>query len=456
MPKAKIVVSYRRSDARAMAGRIRDRLATRFGNRSVYFDIDNIPFGVDFRTHIDAALRDADVLVAIIGPKWRGDEAAGEARIFQESDPVRVEIETALAHGIAIVPVLVEGAGMPPVSALPASLRDFSFVNAAEVDEGRDFHQHMERVERAIDIVLRRRQPRFRPRLMTTSVIAATVAVALGLAGWILAPRFFDTARPHTPVATQEVKAPALDAPGKPDPATPDGLRRAALVIGNANYQHAPKLTTPVNDATAMAQAFKSAGFASVITKLDVSNLDFKRALREFTQAAETTDIAVVYFSGHGMAIGDANYLVPVDATLAYDYDAMDEAVTVDRLMASVESVKRFRLLILDASRDNPFVSTMKRSRSSPGSRGLDRTEPMSADTLVAYAAKAGAVAAETDGPNSVLVTALLQNLFIPGLDIRIAFGRVRDAVLKATNNRQEISVYGSLGGATMSLVAKN
>src|SRR5262249_36948571 len=84
---------------------------------------------------------------------------------------------------------------------------------------------------------------------------------------------------------------------------------------------------------------------------------------------------------------------------------------------------------------------------------GLSKVEPTSTDTLIAYAAKAGSTADDGDSEHSPFTTALLRDLPIPGLDVRLAFGRVRDEVLKQTNNRQEPFVYGSLGGGNVSLV---
>jgi hypothetical protein len=84
---------------------------------------------------------------------------------------------------------------------------------------------------------------------------------------------------------------------------------------------------------------------------------------------------------------------------------------------------------------------------------GLATVEPSAGNTLVAYAAKAGSVSYDGAGPNSPFTTALIKNLFEPGLDIRIALGRVRDEVMKMTANRQEPFVYGSLGGSTIALV---
>jgi hypothetical protein len=87
--------------------------------------------------------------------------------------------------------------------------------------------------------------------------------------------------------------------------------------------------------------------------------------------------------------------------------------------------------------------------------RGLAQVEVTGTDTLVAFAAKAGMTAADGDGDHSPFTTALLDNLAIPGLDLRIAFGRVRDEVMKNTDRKQEPFVYGSIGGATVALVPK-
>ena len=136
---------------------MRDRLANHFGNASVYMDIDSVPFGVDFREHIKEALLQNDVLVAVIGPNWLG-QANNNNRIFDETDPVRIEIETALQNRIPIVPVLVGGATMPRVAELPDSIKDLAFRNAATVDGGRDFHPHMERLIRSMGQLLAAKQ----------------------------------------------------------------------------------------------------------------------------------------------------------------------------------------------------------------------------------------------------------------------------------------------------------
>jgi hypothetical protein len=162
-----------------------------------------------------------------------------------------------------------------------------------------------------------------------------------------------------------------------------------------------------------------------------------------------------VYYAGHGVEIGGTNYLVPTDARLARDYDVEDEAVALDRIIWALQSVKRLRLIILDACRDNPFPARLRsvEVRAIAGG-GLSQPLDVGADTLVAYAAKAGSKSFDGDGPNSPYATALLRHLGEPGLDIRIALGRVRDDVLTMTGGRQEPFIYGSLGGATIALVA--
>ena len=125
----------------------------------MFMDIDSIPYGVDFRAQIQEELRLTDILIAIIGPRWAGASRGRRPRIQEDNDPVRVEVERALGMGIPVIPVLVDGAKMPMAADLPDSLGDLSYRNAAEVDAGRDFHQHMDRLIRSMDQILRDASP---------------------------------------------------------------------------------------------------------------------------------------------------------------------------------------------------------------------------------------------------------------------------------------------------------
>jgi uncharacterized caspase-like protein len=231
--------------------------------------------------------------------------------------------------------------------------------------------------------------------------------------------------------------------------------KRVALVIGNSTYKSVPKLINPENDATAIGLLFKKAGFDAVDVRQNLNNGDMRRAMRDFSESIKDADIAVVFFAGHGLEVSGTNFLVPVDSTLKRDIDVEDEAVSLDRVLTLLEPAKKLRLVILDACRDNPFLPTMARTLASRSvGRGLAKIETPGSDTLVAYAAKAGAVAADGEGTNSPFTLALLRHLTTPGLDVRLAFGRIRDEVLSTTNKRQEPFVYGALGGATVTLAA--
>jgi uncharacterized caspase-like protein len=232
--------------------------------------------------------------------------------------------------------------------------------------------------------------------------------------------------------------------------------KRVALVVGISKYERVPQLANPARDANAIAALFRKAGFDLVDDERDLGLSDLRRVFRNFSQVAARSDIAVVYYAGHGIEVDGINYLVPADAKLLSDFDIEDETVSLDRVLRAVDPAKRLKLVILDACRDNPFAQTMKRSISGRSvGRGLAKVEPSVPDTLIAFAAKAGAVANDGDGQNSPFASALVKHITEPGLDLRIAFGRVRDDVLQSTGNRQEPFVYGSLGGATMALLPK-
>jgi len=230
--------------------------------------------------------------------------------------------------------------------------------------------------------------------------------------------------------------------------------KRVALVIGNSAYQTVPKLPNPANDAGAVAELLRAAKFDVVESRRDLGIVEMRRAFRDFSDKTRDADIAVVYYAGHGIEIEGINYLIPVDAVLQRDADAYDEAITLDRALQVIEPARQLRLVILDACRDNPFARSMKRTVASRSiGRGLAGVEPGKANTLIAFAAKGGSSADDGNGAHSPFTTALLQHLTTPGLDIRRALGKVRDEVMKATGDRQEPFVYGSLGGSDVSLV---
>ena len=194
---------------------------------------------------------------------------------------------------------------------------------------------------------------------------------------------------------------------------------RVALVIGNASYAHAPALANPLNDAADVGAALGRLGFE--VTRLEnADRSSLWSGLQEFALAASASEVAVVFYAGHGIEVDQRNFLVPVDARLASDQEVEFEAVPLELVSRAVERASGLRLVVLDACRENPFASRMQRAGATRSiGRGLARAEPPG-DTLVAYAAKEGTVAADGDGRNSPYSEALLAHLEESGRRSRI------------------------------------
>lgn len=144
---ARIFISYRRQDSAYVAATLSDKLQQHFGTDSVFFDVDNIPLGVDFRDYIGDAVGHCDVLLVMIGDQWLdASDGNGRRRIDDPMDFVRIEIEAAFKRKIPIVPILVGDAVLPAPENLPEAVRAIVFRNAAEIRAGRDLRQHIERI----------------------------------------------------------------------------------------------------------------------------------------------------------------------------------------------------------------------------------------------------------------------------------------------------------------------
>jgi hypothetical protein len=217
---AMIMVSYRRADAQDMAGRIADYLIAKYGEKSVFFDVDSIPTGVNYHTRIEGAILKCDAMVVVIGLGWLGKNLGKKPlRIHDPGDPVRVEIETALQHKKAILPLLVNGAKMPEETELPDTLREFHSYNAAKVDSGSDFRMHMQRLIDSLNETLgttgasddpsilpkptRAPAPSWLSRYLVYGAAALiTIAVGLGV--------FFEWREPVDPATPPNAASPAI------------------------------------------------------------------------------------------------------------------------------------------------------------------------------------------------------------------------------------------------------
>jgi uncharacterized caspase-like protein len=206
-------------------------------------------------------------------------------------------------------------------------------------------------------------------------------------------------------------------------------------------------LPNPKRDAATIADVLRRTGFQSVTLANDLTREQMNDALKKFALESDNAEWSLVYFAGHGIEVGGQNYVIPVDAKLSADRDVQFEAVQLDRVLAATGGAKKLRLLLLDACRENPYATQMKRVVATRAiERGLSEVET-DAGTLVVFAAKHGQVAYDGQGGNSPFVAALVQRMLTPQLEIRKMFDLVRDDVMAATGRRQQPFSYGSVPG---------
>lgn len=222
---------------------------------------------------------------------------------------------------------------------------------------------------------------------------------------------------------------------------------RVALVIGNAAYKAVAPLDNPLNDAASVAGELTRQGF-DVVQTGDLDRAQMREALRSFRSKADNAEIAMVYYAGHGIEIDGTNYLMPVDARLEDIRDAGLEMVEMDLVLRQISGASRMKMVVLDACRNNPFLTRMKQRGGARSVRqGLADVQTNEADTLIAYAAAAGAITPDgAAGGNSPFTAAFLDALTGPPTDVRQLLGRVRDRMRKSVPGAAPF-VYSSLGG---------
>jgi TIR domain len=151
----RIFISYRRDDSRGYAGRLQGDLSRRYSEEHVFRDVE-IPPGADFGEYITGLVDRCNVVLAIIGPRWLdARDREGERRIDDPQDWVRLEIERALARdGVEVIPVLVDGARLPPREELPPSLLGLRRRNAFELSDSR-WDYDLDQLGKHLDLLLR-------------------------------------------------------------------------------------------------------------------------------------------------------------------------------------------------------------------------------------------------------------------------------------------------------------
>jgi uncharacterized caspase-like protein len=242
-------------------------------------------------------------------------------------------------------------------------------------------------------------------------------------------------------IKERERLAAASAAAQRPPVTTPTQQGRIALVIGNSAYKDSP-LANPVNDAADMAAALQRVGF-EVILRTNVSRPQMRAAVREFGESLRRKEVGLFYFAGHGIESRGKNFLIPVGANVASEFELEDEALDTNSVLRAMEEAgNSTNVMILDACRDNPFARSWRSA-----SRGLAQ---MSAPTgsFIAFATAPGSVAADGTGRNGTFTKHLLASLQQPDLDIDRVFTRVTAAVAQETGRKQVPWKSSSLTGA--------
>ena len=246
-------------------------------------------------------------------------------------------------------------------------------------------------------------------------------------------------AKPALALAEEATKKPAVQGP-----------TRRALVIGNDTYQEVSKLQNARADAKAMGAALQKVGFA-VTSKSDLTERGMKDALRAFKNEIRGGDEVVIFFAGHGVQLGSANFLLPVDIRGQSEDQVKDEAMPLQRMLDDIQDSKaKFALAIIDACRDNPF----KTAGRTIGGRGLAATSAASGQMII-FSAGTGQQALDRlndndKDPNGLFTRIFLKEMSKPGIAVDRILRNVRAEVVrlsKAVGHDQVPSLYDQAMG---------
>lgn len=231
----------------------------------------------------------------------------------------------------------------------------------------------------------------------------------------------------------------ALAAPGALAAVPDEEGRRVALVIGNQDYQYVEPLENPITDTNEIARILRAADF-DVTIGTDLGKKDLEEIVRRFLRELNDGDTALFYYSGHALQVGDSNFILPVDAKLASQYDLEFESLKVNHLLDYMKAASSLQIVMLDACRDNPFeIGSLFYGEDEfklGKSRGLRRI-PNKLGSFISYATRPGQVAYDGEGPMSPFTSSVVGNALDPALEIKDLMTKVRDEVVKKTGGQQ-------------------
>lgn len=214
--------------------------------------------------------------------------------------------------------------------------------------------------------------------------------------------------------------------------------RRAALVIGNANYASLPGLANPASDAARVGTILRKAGFEVTLAE-DLGKAELEQAVRDFLRTLNDGDVALFYYSGHAVQVAGENFILPTDASLDSPYDLEVQSYRVSSLLDYMRAATGMQILILDACRDNPFLNNeffLGDKKERAAKKGLATLAPRRG-SLIVYSTAPDQVAYDGGGEMSPFAQAFTQNILSPNREVREVLTTIRNEVIGLTAGRQ-------------------
>jgi uncharacterized caspase-like protein len=237
---------------------------------------------------------------------------------------------------------------------------------------------------------------------------------------------------------------------------------RIALVIGNSDYNNVSFLPNAAKDARDVSSTLRGLGF-QVIDGFDLTRAEMLSRAQEMQRRLSPDDVALFYFSGHGVQLGSENFIIPVDASGTTAEMLRDSSVSLQTILAEMEQKADRNIIILDACRNNPFKLDEATRAVGGTSRGLAKVDA-GVGSFIAFSTQPGNVALDGQGANSPFTEALLKHLPSIEDDLHEVMRKVRRDVVDATDSSQipwENSslidrIYLSVPGGRVSIAPTN
>jgi hypothetical protein len=225
---------------------------------------------------------------------------------------------------------------------------------------------------------------------------------------------------------------------------------RIALVIGNSTYSELGTLSNTINDAKNINKSLLGMGYKTTLV-LNANEATLRKEIKLFAGESENSNIALVFYAGHGAQVNGENYLLPIDINVPKrESDIQLSSVKVDDIINTMKS--KTKVIFLDACRDNPaLIKSLSKGRGSYqgglAPAGSSLITDQSSGIFIAYSTDAGNIALDGAGQlNSPFTGALLKYIQEP-ISIDDMFSMVTKEVRKETKNSQKPYKYASLDG---------